>query len=590
MQQIKSDFKLIRQLCFRLLPVQILLVVLGSVNGIVSSLFASNFVGPQAMSAVGLYGPVGMFLGAVSLMLVGGAQIVCGRYMGQNQLEKTQNVFSLSLGMGLMISVLMTGAALAAGALGRTGLFTADAGLRPQFNRYLMGSAIGIVPLIVGQQLSGFLSLENQTRLTTAAGVAYILANLLFNWLFVIVLKLEVFGLALATSLGLWVFLAVQALYYLSGRSALRLRLGRTDRRESIEILRIGIPGALGYGYQTLRGFVVNGLILAYVGSAGLSAFAASNSFLCLFWAIPGGMKGVSRMLISVSVGEEDRQSLQDVMRVMFRSYLPLMFAVAFLLTVSAEPLTRLYYRDASDPVYLLTLWGFRIFPWSMPLTIICDHFLCYAQVSGKGFLMHLLPLLDGLAGVALFAGLLVPVVGMKGVYWANVLSGLWIAAVILVYAWIRNRRFPRTMAELMVIPADFGVAAEDRMDITLRSMEEVLGLSRRVQSFCRAHGIDERRAFFAALAVEEMAGNIVEHGFHKDKKKHSVDLRIACKDEELILRFRDDCMAFDPVRRQHILDPEDPAKNIGIRMVGSLARDIHYQNILGLNVLTVKI
>ena len=58
-------------LLFRLLPIQILLAAIGSINGIVSSLFASNTVGVEAMSAVGLYGPVNQFVSAVSIMLVG---------------------------------------------------------------------------------------------------------------------------------------------------------------------------------------------------------------------------------------------------------------------------------------------------------------------------------------------------------------------------------------------------------------------------------------------------------------------------------------------------------------------------------------
>lgn len=36
--------------------------------------------------------------------------------------------------------------------------------------------------------------------------------------------------------------------------------------------------------------------------------------------------------------------------------------------------------------------------------------------------------------------------------------------------------------------------------------------------------------------------------------------------------------------------EPEDFAKNIGIRMMHAIAEDVKYQNILGLNVLTIKI
>ena len=97
MQEPGKDMKLVAKLMFRLLPVQILLAVVGAVNGIVSSLFASNAVGVDAMSAVGLYAPINMFIGAVSTMFVGGAAILCGKYMGSCQPEKTRNVFSLDL-------------------------------------------------------------------------------------------------------------------------------------------------------------------------------------------------------------------------------------------------------------------------------------------------------------------------------------------------------------------------------------------------------------------------------------------------------------------------------------------------------------
>ena len=43
-----SSSQIVTRLMFRLLPIQILLALIGSVNAIVSSLFAGNFIGPQA--------------------------------------------------------------------------------------------------------------------------------------------------------------------------------------------------------------------------------------------------------------------------------------------------------------------------------------------------------------------------------------------------------------------------------------------------------------------------------------------------------------------------------------------------------------
>ena len=120
--------------------------------------------------------------------------------------------------------------------------------------------------------------------------------------------------------------------------------------------------------------------------------------------------------------------------------------------------------------------------------------------------------------------------------------------------------------------------------------MEEVVQVSREVQQFCLRKGIDARRAAFAALAMEEMAGNIIEHGFPQDRRRHSVDLRIVYKNGDILIRFKDDCRPFDPQERQIMMTPEDPAKNIGLRIVFRIAKEHSYQNLLGLNVLTVKI
>ena len=162
MKELSSDFKMIQGLCFRLLPIQVLLAMVGSINGIVSSLFASNFVGTDAMSAIGLYSPINSFFLALNIMMMGGSQIICGKYMGRNEISGMQNVFSVNMLVSFLVSVAASLLFLAAGFFDLTSIFTSDTVIRGYFNQYLIGMAIGIVPQVIGQQLSGFLSLENK--------------------------------------------------------------------------------------------------------------------------------------------------------------------------------------------------------------------------------------------------------------------------------------------------------------------------------------------------------------------------------------------------------------------------------------------
>ena len=581
---------MVRKLMFTLLPVQILLAAVGTVNMIVSSYFASNYVGTDAMSAVGLYGPFSMFFGASAVMLVGGSSILCGEYLGQNRQDKLQEVYSLDIILSVLLGMIFTAIVFFLAVFDLTGFLTHDEAVRPLLDRYLIGQAIGIIPLILSNQFASFLFIENKGRITQLAVLVFIAVNIVLNYLFVALMHMEAFGLALASSLGMWAYLAVESWYFISGRSHLRFTLKKPDPHGCAQLFRIGLPGAMINGYQTFRGLIVNKLLEVYVGAVAISAFSTANYFLALFWAIPCGMQAVSRMLMSIAIGEEDRRSLTEVMKVALTRYFPLMCVVSAVLIFLAKPLTYIFYKDLSDPVYMMTVWGFRILPLCMPLGIICMHYVSYAQAADKQRFVHVLTLFDGLISVSLFTAILIPFVGMNSVYIANVINGIVSILIIIIYSAKCAGHFPRTMSEFMVIPDDFGAAEDEYTEVSVRSVNEAVSISQHIQEFCLSKGIDDRRSFYTGLAAEEMVVNVIDHGFTKDKKDHSVDVRVVCKNDEVILRIKDDCVPFDPEERSLITEGSDAVSNIGIRMVYSIAGNIEYQNIFGLNALTIRI
>ncbi len=476
-----ADAGMIGKLMLRLLPIQVMLAVVSSVNGIVSSYFASNHISVEAMGAVGLFSPLNMLLFAVSLMLTGGASILCGKYMGQNARDEMQNVFSVSVAVSGLTALFFAAVFALMGGFDLTGFLTRDEVVRPLLNRYLLGQAIGVLPLMLGNQLAAFLFIENRTRLTFLASLANIAVNTLMNLLFVLKLRMGAFGLALSNALGLWTFLLVQAWPFVTGASHFRFRLRGLAWGECGQILKIGAPGALSNGYQTIRGLLVNEMILLYVGSAGVSAFATADNVMRIFWAVPTGMVAVSRLLLSVSYGEEDRQTLTDVMRVMFTRFLPLQGLICAGIILCAEPFTRLFFQDPTAPVYEMTVWGLRILPICMPLSIIAMHFTALGQITGRKVLVHGLALLDGVVCVAGYTALLIRWMGMNSVYVANILNGLTTTLFIVAFAWWVGKRFPRSMDALMSFPAGFGAKPEDRMDLTVRGLDQVVSVARRV-------------------------------------------------------------------------------------------------------------
>ena len=615
MSDAHSNRQILTKLMFSLLPVQVLISMIGAINGIVSSYFATNYIGITAMSAVGIYGPLNLIVTTSASILTSGAGLLCGKYLGQNNHKKVNNIFSLDLiiagGFGAVLALLY----VIMGTLDLTGFLTRDPEVRVLFNAYLLGQAVGLIPYMLGSQLTIFLSLENRPRWTLVGSITYIAVNLVLNVIFVKNMGMGAFGLALAAGIGLWAFFFVQALFYITGRSGFGLRLKNMNWSEIKTVIGIGLPTSATYLYQALRAYIVNILLAVYVGSVGISAFTTANNVMAIFWSVHAGMMAVSRMVMGISIGEEDRQSLTDMMRVILGKYMLVMFALAAGIAALSWPLTYIFFRDPSEPVFAMTRWGLLLLPFAMPPALAFASYITYSIASGKRLFVSLMSAYDGAIGVVAFSLLLMPVIPTIGVYVANILNGVFGMVLVIAFSWVKNGKRPTTIDEYMLIPADFGVPENERIDLTITNEADVINLSQKVQMFCLNRGIDERRAYLSGLAIEEMAGNIVEHGFTKDNRKHAIDIRISHKTaapgeilpdeaqkgdsapgtaagagDKVIIRLRDNCRAFDPASRTGNSDPDDPAKNIGIRMIYGILEDVEYQNILGLNVLMMKI
>ena len=203
---------------------------------------------------------------------------------------------------------------------------------------------------------------------------------------------------------------------------------------------------------------------------------------------------------------------------------------------------------------------------------------------------MNILSAFDGFFAMVIPALLLAPIMGVLGI-WLAVPIGIFMTMMLTpLYCIFYWKRWPKNLDEWLFFPKGFGTNPENRLDVHIDTVEDVTKTAKTVQDFCRSHNLDEKTSYYAALCLEEMAANVVEHGYHKDNKGHSIDLHVIYKEDGVVLRMKDDCIPFNPKERAEIVDSEDPIKNIGVRMVMKIADEVVYNNLLGLNVLTMTI
>lgn len=585
----KYDKKLIQKLFLSLMPAAIVIMLSNSVNSIVDGIVASNYIGSNAIAAIGFYTPFTSFLMGISTVISAGALIVTGNRIGKGDDEGAGAVFTtdtvVSFVIFLLFSVLMLAGALpAAKLLGAKGAALDDTA------KYLRGIAFSFVPLYLGNHLNLFLELE-QRHLRNYIGIGFmVLLNVIMDLLFVKVFKMGCFGLGLATSVACWVYLLILAQYYFTDKAQLKFDFSKLELSILPKVIVIGFPGAVLQIYLAVRGYVYNKSIIYYAGDAGMAAFAAVNSFSAVFFAFTNGIGVASRTLFSLFAGAEDRESIKTVAKVALYRTFPVNVGISVIFALMAGIFSGIYFNDPTAEEYRLAVDLFRICPFAVALSAGNAVFSALYQCQGRMKLVNIMSLMDGLLGVCLSLLILCPFLGIRGVWLAWLTNNFFVAAIVLVYTIIYNKKIPGTFDDWLAFKDNFGVTKDRRLNLSVHCEAEVVRCSEQVMDFLKKRGRDERHVYFTGLALEEMAGNIISHGYKKDKKSHHAVIECIDFEDKLVLHIMDDCVAFDPLSKDLIFNPEDPAKNMGIRMVQKLAREIKYYRMVGVNVLTITI
>ena len=154
-----------------------------------------------------------------------------------------------------------------------------------------------------------------------------------------------------------------------------------------------------------------------------------------------------------------------------------------------------------------------------------------------------------------------------------------------------KNGKVSFTAKAYSLIDEDFGVSDDNCFEATISGRDDVSRVSEEAAKFCLDHGLTSRLSNMIALCIEEMAYNTIHHSFYRDNKEHNIDIRILIKEDGPVLRIRDNCVSFDPVKYFEVHKEEEGREDhIGIRMVMSMVKKVRYVNTLGLNNLTLTI
>ena len=249
----------------------------------VDAVIVGNFVGKEALAAVG--GTTGTLINLLVGFFVGmssGAAVIVSQYYGAGQEEQVKKSVHTSFCLAILggVVLMLIGEAFAPYAISAMG---APAEIMDYSVMYMRIYFLGVIGNLVYNMGAAILRAVGDSRRPLYFLIASCLTNIALDLLFVVGLRLEVAGAALATILSQLLSATLVMVTLIRSRDTYRFEFKalRMDRPILRRVIRIGLPT----GLQSMMYSISNILIQANINSFGTNTIAS--------WAVFGKMDGL---------------------------------------------------------------------------------------------------------------------------------------------------------------------------------------------------------------------------------------------------------------------------------------------------------
>lgn len=539
----------------------------------IDSVFAGSFIGAEALAALGLLGPVLFLDECLHGLLVSATVRNCANIRVKQGKEKSAEYFGAVLIAVAGVYFIVCFALLVfAGDI--IGFFTHDEELYRMTLDYYY-------PIVLAMPLFELLlctefayAIDGKAKLLSLRPVIASISNILLDMLFVVVLDMEMTGVAVATICSTLLGYSVLLIHRFSGKCTVHpdFSVIRSGKR-FFGYIRMAMDFGKEFAILNLAGVfstsIVNRILLSVGGVTALSVWTVVSGVMKIFDSIAYSIGRSFNLVSGILLGSGDCGQFHGVLRKTVISTIRIGVIVAGTFYIFAKPFCMLF--GAQHDVIADYVWGLRI-------SMICAAFYLLSQFAGIYFVS-----IHRMAGSRLvyasmscFSLLTMYMVGSQyglngciaGYFGINIAV---IAALVIMYS--KDKIMP-----------NFEEGGRQLFTTGFRNdPESITDASRQVGDVLTANGFSKAVAFKAALIAEESCMMIgIENMFDKNIL---IYIRLCEEDGKLLMTLSDNGMTFDLVK-----DIEENKKSewhfTEEDIIGDFADEIEYDRILELNCL----
>ena len=542
----------------------------------VDGIVVSALVGDNAFSAINLAEPVVLFMQALFFLFGIGGAISISIAKGQRNNRKANALFTLSFAASVLVAVIVT----IAGIIlidPITSLLCIDSALYDYAKHYALFNIFGSVFMIVVPYLVFIIRVDGMPKLSANILLVSNAVNLMMDFVYMGIFKMDTSGAALATVTGYAVGFIME-LYYLvffKKRTLKFIKISSEEFKYMGELSTGGIASVVNTILLFVKALLLNRIVQETSGADGMAVFSVCNFTVTFISMFVSGGSDTMTPIVSLLYGERDYKGIDIVLRKTF-IFVGAACAVIIAIILLFPNLLLSLFSVTSPQRVAMGIPAVRIFSLSLLGIGICCVTMNYLQATKQKAISVTTTFLRGLIFTVPIAFFLSKRFGITGTSWAFVISEALTAAVTFLICFIVYRVKNDKYSGILLHERQTECSA--MFDASLRpEAEQASQIADKVIGFCNNNGITGQTADYAGVLAEECVEHI--RRFNSDKKQPRIDLICRVTDSAVILSVRDNGETFDS---STVVSTDEEFSNL--KIINTLADKVSYTRALGLN------
>lgn len=417
----------------------ILMLVFISTYTIVDGIFVSRFVGTTALSAMNIVFPLINVLMGLGIMLGTGGSAIIGRRLGEGRDEDARSAFTLVTVFAIVVGLVISAVCLLF--LKPLSIFLgADANLLPYCIEYGRVMLIFFIFSVVQVLFQTLFITAGKPNLGLWLNVAAGLANIVFDYIFIVRLEMGIVGAAWGTVSGFLIGGIPPLFYFMKPRTVLYFVKPRWSGTTIAHTILNGSSEMVTSTAMAVTTFLFNIAMMNMLGEDGVAAITIVLYAQFLFSSAYLGFASGAAPVFSYNYGNRNITQLKKLFKMCMGIILissVVCFGVSYLLAVP----TIAIFTPQETNTYAITLYGYKIFVWNFLFAGINIFASSFFTALSNGKVSAAISFLRTFVFVAGSILILPKFLGIDGI-WLAIPAAEAVTVLITVFFLAANRKY----------------------------------------------------------------------------------------------------------------------------------------------------